>query len=136
MLGAAHALANPLTAQKGTIHGQAVSLVLPAVLDFNKEATDILSIYAELSQDAGLAPSGCGDDHAFHLLLNKIINLRHQARLPERLSQVHCKPEDLRSLALDASEQWTASFNPLPVQKDDLLAIYQSVDSYSFQETK
>jgi hypothetical protein len=37
---------------------------------------------------------------------------------------------------LDASDQWTASFNPLPVQKDDLLAIYQSVDSYAFQETK
>jgi len=37
---------------------------------------------------------------------------------------------------LDASEQWTASFNPLPVQKDDLLAIYQSVDSYSFHKTK
>jgi len=56
--------------------------------------------------------------------------------LPERLSQVHCKLEDLTSLALEASEQWTASFNPLPVQKDDLLAIYQSVDSYSVQETK
>jgi alcohol dehydrogenase len=136
MLGAAHALANPLTAQKGIIHGQAVSLVLPAVLDFNREGADILAIYGELSRDAGLAPSGCGDDQAFHFLLNKIINLRHQARLPEQLSQVHCNPEDLTSLALDASEQWTASFNPLPVQKDDLLAIYQSVDSYAFQETK
>ena len=136
MLGAAHALANPLTARKGTIHGQAVSLVLPGVLDFNKEGADILSVYAELARDAGLAPSGCGNEESFHLLLNKIINLRLQARLPERLSQVHCKPEDLTSLALEASEQWTASFNPLPVQKDDLLAIYQSVDSYSVQETK
>ncbi|MFM7291129.1 MAG: iron-containing alcohol dehydrogenase, partial [Planctomycetia bacterium] len=35
MLGAAHALANPLTAAHGIIHGQAVGLMLPHVVRFN-----------------------------------------------------------------------------------------------------
>ena len=39
MLGAAHAAANPLTAQYGIVHGQAVGLMLPAVMRFNARAS-------------------------------------------------------------------------------------------------
>ena len=35
MLGAAHSAANPLTAHYGIVHGQAVGLMLPAVIAFN-----------------------------------------------------------------------------------------------------
>src|SRR5207244_6805633 len=35
MLGAAHAAANPLTARYGVVHGQAVGLMLPAIVAFN-----------------------------------------------------------------------------------------------------
>jgi alcohol dehydrogenase len=37
MLGAAHALANPLTAHYGIVHGLAVSLMLPHVIRFNAQ---------------------------------------------------------------------------------------------------
>ena len=37
MLGASHALANPLTARFGIAHGQAVGVMLPAVIRFNGE---------------------------------------------------------------------------------------------------
>src|SRR5215475_10396506 len=48
MLGAAHAAANPLTAHCGIVHGQAVGLMLPAVLRFNAEDPAVRTIYAEL----------------------------------------------------------------------------------------
>ncbi len=35
MLGATHALANPLTAEYGIVHGQAIGLLLPHVIRFN-----------------------------------------------------------------------------------------------------
>ena len=35
MLGAAHAAANPLTAHFNIIHGQAVGMMLPVVVDYN-----------------------------------------------------------------------------------------------------
>ena len=35
MLGATHALANPLTAHYGIVHGQAIGLMLPHVIRFN-----------------------------------------------------------------------------------------------------
>jgi len=37
MLGAAHALANPLTANFGIVHGEAIALMLPHVVRFNGE---------------------------------------------------------------------------------------------------
>ncbi len=46
MLGAAHALANPLTARFGITHGQAVGLMLPSVIRFNGPQVEVL--YAEL----------------------------------------------------------------------------------------
>ncbi len=46
MLGAAHALANPLTAQFGVAHGQAVGMMLPHVIRFNGAA--VSNLYFEL----------------------------------------------------------------------------------------
>ena len=40
MLGAAHALANPLTTHFDVPHGQAVGLMLPHVIRFNGEAVE------------------------------------------------------------------------------------------------
>ncbi len=48
MLGAAHALANPLTAALDIVHGQAVSAMLPHVVRFNAAAVG--DDYAELMQ--------------------------------------------------------------------------------------
>ncbi len=59
MLGAAHACANPLTAAYGIAHGEAVALMLPAVIRFNGEA--VAAWYGELLQAAvglqGIPPS-------------------------------------------------------------------------------
>ena len=46
MLGAAHALANPLTARFGVAHGQAVGMMLPHVIRFN--GAEVGNLYFEL----------------------------------------------------------------------------------------
>ena len=53
MLGAAHALANPLTAAHHVVHGQAVGVMLPHVVRFNGSACG--SAYANLLADVGIA---------------------------------------------------------------------------------
>ena len=64
MLGAAHALANPLTAAHRVVHGQAVGLMLPHVVRFN--AASCGTPYAELLHDIGIAavPEAAGDELA------------------------------------------------------------------------
>ena len=131
MLGAAHALANPLTAQKGVIHGQAVGLTLPAVLSYNQADLNVGKIYGEMSRACGIADAGDSDSYAFDLLMEKVLYLRKIFRLPTSLSAVGCEPNELTKLANDAADQWTASFNPRIVKQPELLAIYQSIDSYA-----
>src|SRR5207248_4082993 len=48
MLGAAHALANPLTTQFGIVHGFAVGMMLPHVVRFNSANGQIGDPYREV----------------------------------------------------------------------------------------
>ena len=131
MLGAAHALANPLTAKKGVIHGQAVSLTLPAVMAYNREDSAVCQIYAKMAKVAGITECGSSDNDAFHQLLSTVIRLRKTAGLPELLDAVGCHDLELEELAQDASEQWTATFNPRKVEAPELLRIYYSIKDYA-----
>ena len=130
MLGAAHALANPLTAQKGIVHGQAVGLTLPAVLAYNRADPNTEKKYADLTRGSGIANPDTSDMDAVDLLIEKIIQIRTILNLPSRLNEAGCEGSELGELAKDASEQWTATFNPLPVNESKLLRIYQSINSY------
>ena len=53
MLGAAHSAANPLTARFGIVHGQAVGMVLPAVIAFNAQLPEAQAQYLALAAVAG-----------------------------------------------------------------------------------
>src|SRR5579872_3910817 len=64
MLGAAHALANPLSAHFGVTHGLAIAIMLPHVIRFNSELAGAL--YGELASDARLCAPG--DPQATELL--------------------------------------------------------------------
>ena len=130
MLGAAHAMANPLTARKGVIHGQAVSLTLPAVLVYNSKEPTILNTYANLARSAGLANADESDREAFDSLLQKVVQFRKSSGMPVSLTTVGCEDSDLDELASDAADQWTATFNPRPVGRHELLKLYQSLSMY------
>ena len=105
-------MANPLTARKGVIHGQAVSLTLPAVLAYNSIEPTILNTYANLARSAGLANADEPGQEAFDSLLQKVLQFRKSSGMPVSLSAVGCENSDLDELASDAADQWTATFNP------------------------
>ena len=115
MLGAAHSCANPLTAHHDVTHGAAVGMMLPAVIRFN--AREVGGLYTQLDGDAGGAEG----------LARTIEELMRQAELPTRLSEYDILQEALPRLAEEASNQWTASFNPREVTARELLEIFQCV---------
>jgi alcohol dehydrogenase len=119
MLGAAHSLANPLTARYNIVHGAAIGLMLPHVVRFNAAATGAL--YAEL-------PTGNGQptaQTAGEALGGLIESFCKAAGLPMRLSECGVDRETLPTMAAEAARQWTAQYNPRPVGKDELLELYQ-----------
>ena len=121
MLGAAHALANPLTAAHGVVHGQAVGVMLPHVVRFNGPACG--SVYADLLNDVGLvAPA----DAAGGMLADWLTGLLSQARLKASLAACGIGSPDIAALAAEAAKQWTAGFNPRPITAADLAALYEA----------
>ncbi len=124
MLGASHALANPLTATYGTAHGQAVGAMLPHVIRFNGQKHD--QWYGELLQASegldGLPDSSSGTQG----LADFVSTLVSAAGLKIELKQMGIEQEKLSELANAAAEQWTGTFNPRPVDSSSLLGLYQS----------
>ena len=114
MLGAAHACANPLTAQFGMRHGTAVGIMLPHVIRFN--ATSDASLYDRLSQP-GDSPEG---------LASRVEQLGRSAGLVSGLLDLGIDRRDIPILARAATSQWTGQFNPRPVAESDFVALYEA----------
>jgi alcohol dehydrogenase len=124
MLGAAHALANPLTTMFDVPHGQAVGVMLPHVIRFN--AAEVEPQYLDLLREAdnGRGPLP-GLDGGIDGLADFVSRQLAAAGLGTKLRPLGVDPLKLPHLAAQAAKQWTATFNPRPVPEDELLALYQ-----------
>lgn len=125
MLGAAHALANPLTAAHGVVHGQAVGVMLPHVVRFNaKRSPGARRAYEELARDA---PVDCDDPgDAPRALADFLTELARGAGLKGTLAELGVARERLGDLAADAARQWTGSFNPVAMTASDYQSVYEA----------
>ncbi len=123
MLGAAHGLANPLTARYDITHGVAVAVVLDHVVRFNGETGDtgytglVRLLDGQEDEADGPASARLADSWA---------GLRGRAGVAGRLRDLGVSEGDLELLASQASEQWTAQFNPRAVTASDMLSLYQA----------
>ncbi|MBX7074943.1 MAG: iron-containing alcohol dehydrogenase [Pirellulales bacterium] len=123
MLGAAHALANPLTAQFGVAHGQAVSLMLPHVVRFNGVACQ--TWYQELLAASSGQNGAPRVEHGADGLADFLMSLVDSAALPTRLGALGIDESRLDDLAAAAARQWTAGFNPRAVGIAELRELYR-----------
>ncbi len=125
MLGAAHACANPLTARFNVVHGEAVGLMLPHVVRFNASDPAARHAYAELAWAAGLAWAGDGDEAAVTALLARLEAVLNVAGLARCLGDLGVPPTAVPELGAEAARQWTAQFNPRPVDQADFIGLYE-----------
>jgi len=139
MLGAAHALANPLTAYLNVPHGQAVGMMMPHVIRFN--ASCVESRYRELVH---LLPEVSVSDRriASEILADRFTHWLQIASMATSIEQLDgwkarfdkdsssCGTEDLlEAMAQMAAKQWTGTFNTRPAHTDDFLALYRAARS-------
>lgn len=123
MLGATHALANPLTATYGIVHGEAIGMMLPHVIRFNGEKHDVW--YRELLEAScdnnGMPRPSSGPEG----LANFVTSLVEKAGLATRLPDRKVEEAKLSELAASAATQWTGTFNPREVGESELLGLYR-----------
>jgi alcohol dehydrogenase len=125
MLGAAHAAANPLTAHYGVVHGQAVGVMLPAVIRFNAADAQSRRAYAELASGNEMNCLTDGHAHTCEQLAARLDSLLGLAQMPRSLSECGVERNAVAQLAEEAARQWTATFNPREVTKDDFVKLYE-----------
>jgi alcohol dehydrogenase len=121
MLGAAHALANPVTAAHHVTHGQAVGVMLPHVVRFNGPVCG--GAYAELLTDVAISATA---DEAGATLADWLTGLLAAAQLKTSLRACGIDAADVPALAAAAATQWTAGFNPRAVTAADLADLYEA----------
>jgi alcohol dehydrogenase len=126
MLGAAHSAANPLTARFGVVHGHAVGLMLPHVVRFNATDPATARRYAELAFAAHLANPSEPIDAAVVHLADCLESLLPRTNLPTSLKDCGVQQKDIPQLASEAATQWTAQFNPRPVNPADFETIFSA----------
>ncbi len=95
-LGVCHAISHALGGQFHLPHGRLNAILLPVVIEANKEANPL---YADLARGAGLG--GSADTMAVRNLKNALTRLRKELQLPATLAQAGVPPQKLR-------ENWTA----------------------------
>lgn len=121
MLGATHALANPLTAHFDITHGLAIGIMLPHVIRYNSEVVG--RHYGRLAADAGLtaADDPCAGDH----LADWVHDMVARAGCPTDLASCGVAADIIPTLAQEAARQWTGNFNPRPVDASTLEELYR-----------
>ena len=124
MLGATHALANPLTSRYGIVHGRAIGLMLPHVIRFN--GAEYGTWYRDLLEGTGGANGFPKPESGYLGLAEYVAKLAQEAGLPGRLEECGVERAKLSEMAAEAAKQWTGSFNPRRVGEADLLALYEA----------
>lgn len=122
MLGATHALANPLTAHFNVVHGLAIGVMLPHVIQYNSEVAG--GMYGRLAADLGLCPAD--NPLAGSLIADRVRQFTAVAGLPTNLRDCEVDRALLPRLAEEAAKQWTGTFNPRPVDAQSLLGLYEN----------
>lgn len=126
MLGAAHSMANPLTARHSIAHGHAVAIALPWVIRHNSVDAEAADGYAALARAGGLCDERSTAQQASELLATRVEQLARVAGLELSTAALGVTEQDIDAMATEAVQQWTAQFNPVSVTKRDFAALFRS----------
>ena len=122
-LGAVHGMAHPLGAFYNIPHGVANALLLPYVMEYNMPSS--IQKYKKIAQAMGCDIQGMNDEAAAVAAVESVKQLSLKIGIPQKLSEIGVKEEDLEQLAQSAYADVCTPGNPRDVTVEDLLALYR-----------
>jgi alcohol dehydrogenase class IV len=106
-LGAMHSLSHPCSANLNTHHGLTNAVVMPYVLEWNREALEDKT--ARLAAWLGLA------DRSYAGVLDWVLELRRTIGIPETLASLGLEEQHARTFAPQAYADPSTGGNPVPM---------------------
>jgi len=115
-LGAMHSLSHPCSANLDTHHGLTNAVVMPYVLEWNREALE--DKMARLAAWLGLPEA------SFQGVLRWVLDLRRAIGIPHTLAEIGVREEHASAFAPQALNDPSTGGNPLPMSGQDFEQLY------------
>lgn len=122
-LGVVHGMAHPLGAIFDIPHGVANALLLPTVMEFNAPAA--LDKYVDIAKAMNVYMPGMTKEEAACAAVDAVKSLAIRVGIPQHLSELGIKEEDLERLSEAASTDVCTPGNPREVTKEIILELYK-----------
>lgn len=122
-LGIVHSMAHPLGAFYDTPHGVANALLLPYVMEYNAESP-AKPKYLGIAKAMGVDTTGMSEDEGVKAAIEAVKALSISINIPQRLSEIGVKKEDLHDLAVAAFNDVCTGGNPRPTSVEEIEALY------------
>lgn len=122
-LGLVHGMAHPLGAFYDTPHGVANALLLPYVMEYNMVSS--MARYKDIAEAMGVDVSGMNAEEAAKAAVKSVKDLAISVNIPQQLSKIGVKEEDLQKLAVSAFNDVCTPGNPRDVSVEDILGLYK-----------
>ncbi len=124
-LGVVHGMAHPLGAIFDIPHGVANALLLPTVMEYNMPAA--LDKYVQIAKAMDVYSSEMTKEEAAQAAVDAVKALSVRVGIPQHLSDLGIKEEDLDRLATAAAADVCTPGNPREVNKEIILDLYKKV---------
>ncbi len=122
-LGIVHSMAHPLGAFYDTPHGVANALLLPYVMEYNAESPSRAK-YLGIAKAMGVNTEGMSVDEGVKAAIDAVKALSVSINIPQHLSEIGVKREDLHDLATAAFNDVCTGGNPRPTSIEEIEALY------------
>ena len=124
-LGIVHSMAHPLGAFYDTPHGVANALLLPYVLEYNAESAAKPKFRAIAKAMGVKHIKKMSDDECVAAAIDAVRELSLSIDIPQKLSEIGVKKEDLEALSVAAFNDVCTGGNPRPTSPEEILEIYK-----------
>ena len=124
-LGVVHGMAHPMGSLFDIPHGVANALLLPTVMEFNKPVC--IDKYVEIAKAMDAYKDGMTKAEAAQAACDAVRTLAIEVGIPQHLSEIGIKEEDIDALADQAIADVCTPGNPRLVTRDDIVALYRKV---------
>ncbi len=125
-LGIVHSMAHPLSAMYDTPHGVACATILPYVLEYNAPVTG--ERYKDIAVAMGVeGVEKMTQEEYRKAAVDAVRQLGIDVGIPQKVSEVGVKEEDIDFLADSAMADACTPGNPKDPTKEDIVALYRSM---------
>ena len=124
-LGVVHGMAHPMGSLFDIPHGVANALLLPTVMEFNKPVC--VDKYVEIAKAMDAYKEGMTKAEAAQAACDAVRALAIEVGIPQHLSEIGIKEEDINALADQAIADVCTPGNPRQVTRADIVELYRKV---------